>query len=40
MGQIGQYLTRKGADVGQVMVLIAGEMRLNWREKLGTDLGL
>jgi hypothetical protein len=26
--------------VGQVMVLIAGEMRLNWREKLGTGFGL
>jgi hypothetical protein len=38
--RIGQYPTRKGADVGQVIVLAEGEMRLNWREKLGTGFGL
>jgi hypothetical protein len=26
--------------VGQVIVLTEGEMRLNWREKLGTGNGL
>jgi hypothetical protein len=38
--RIGQYPTQKGADVGQVMVLTEGEMKLNWREKLGTGFGL
>ena len=38
--RIGQMLNPKGCRRGTGDSLIAGEMRLNWREKLGTGNGL
>jgi hypothetical protein len=38
--QIGQMPNSKGCRRGTGDYLNAGEMKLNWREKLGVNLGL